>query len=48
MENGLKKAQKFVYFKSYDLVQISPACGSNTYQIMYGETFRLPMSALER
>ena len=26
-----QKAQNFVY----DFVQISPACGSNTYQIMY-------------
>ena len=43
-KNGLKslgfwsKAQNFVPFRSYDLVQISPACGSNTHQIMYGET----------
>ena len=24
--------------RAYDFVQISPACGPNTYQIMYGET----------
>ena len=33
-----QKAQNFVYFEPYDFVQISPACGLNTYQIMYGET----------
>ena len=34
--NFLKK-----YFVSYDFVQISPACGPNTYQ---SRDFRLPMS----
>ena len=34
----LQKAQNFEYFVPYDLVQILPACGPNTYQIMYGET----------
>ena len=33
-----QKAQNFVLFGSYNFVQISPACGPNTYQIMYGET----------
>ena len=33
-----QKAQNFVYFAPYDFVQISPACGPNTYQMMYGET----------
>ena len=28
-----QKAQTFVYFGPYDLVQISPASGPNTYQI---------------
>ena len=28
----------FVKFGLYNFVQISPACGPNTYQIMYGET----------
>ena len=46
-KNGLKKkknsgfclkVQKFIHFKQYDFVQISPVCGPNTYQIMYGET----------
>ena len=32
-----QKAQNFVYFGAYDFVQISPECGPNTYQIMYGE-----------
>ena len=32
-----QKAQNFVHFLPYDFVQISPACGPNTYQIMYGE-----------
>ena len=27
-----------VHFRLYELVQISPACCPNTYQIMYGET----------
>ena len=34
----LQKAKNFVYFGPYDFVQILPACGPNTYQIMYGET----------
>ena len=33
-----QKAQNFVFFEPYDFVQISPVCGPNTYQIMYGET----------
>ena len=33
-----QKAQNCVYFRIQDFVQISPACGPNTYQIMYGET----------
>ena len=33
-----QNGQNFVYFGPYDFVQISPACGPNTYQIMYGET----------
>ena len=33
-----QKAQNFVHFRQYGLVQISPACGPGTYQIMYGET----------
>ena len=33
-----QKAQNFVHFVPYDFVTISPACGLNTYQIMYGET----------
>ena len=33
-----QKPQKFVKFGSGDVVQILPACGPNTYQIMYGET----------
>ena len=32
-----QKAQHFVYFVPWDFVRISPARGSNTYQIMYGE-----------
>ena len=31
------KAQNFVHLGPYDVVQISPAFGSNAYQIMYGE-----------
>ena len=33
-----QKAQNFVWFGPYDFVKIKPACGPNTYQIMYGET----------
>ena len=33
-----QKAQNFVWFRPYDFIQISPACGRNSYQIMYGET----------
>ena len=32
-----QKAQNLVYFVPCDFVQISPACGPNTYQIMYEE-----------
>ena len=32
-----QKAQH-VWFGPYDFVQTSPACGLNTYEIMYGET----------
>ena len=32
-----QKAQNFVHLLPYDFVQISPACGPNNYQIMYGE-----------
>ena len=31
------KAQNFEKSGPYDIVQISPICGPNTYQIMYGE-----------
>ena len=33
-----QKAENFVYFILYDFVEISPAGGPNTYQIMYGKT----------
>ena len=33
-----QKAHFFKYFLPLDIVQISSACGPNTYQIMYGET----------
>ena len=33
-----QKAQIFVYFVPSDFVQILPACGPYTYQIMYGGT----------
>ena len=32
------KAQNFVWSGLYDFVQISQACGPNSYEIMYGET----------
>ena len=34
----LSKRWNFVHFKRYDLVQISPACSPNAYQIKNGET----------
>ena len=34
----VKKNSTICQFVPYDFVQISPACGPNTYQIMYGET----------
>ena len=40
----LSKNRFFLHFETYDLVQCSPACKPNTYQLMYGET-RLPVSA---
>ena len=33
-----KIAQNFAYFVPCDFVQISHACGPQTFQIMYGET----------
>ena len=40
-----QKAQNFVWFGSYDFVQITPACGPNTSQIMYGEkTFNVSIN----
>ena len=33
-----QKVQNFIEFGLYDFVQISPARGPNTYQIMYVET----------
>ena len=33
-----QKVQSFVLFGPYEFVQISLACGPNTYQIIYGET----------
>ena len=30
--------KKYIYFLPCDFIITSPACGSNTYQIMYGET----------
>ena len=32
-----QKAQCFVYLLPYNFVQVSPACGPNTYQTMYGD-----------
>merc|ERR1712240_255136 len=43
-----QKTQNFVYFGPYDFVQISPACGPNMYQIMYGETFNFQCQHLQR
>ena len=40
----LPKPQNFVYFLSYDFVQISPAaCCPNTHQIMYGRLIKCPI-----
>ena len=33
-----QKPQNFVHFGQYNLFKISPACGTSTYQIMYGES----------
>ena len=38
LTNFCQKAQNLVGFRPYDFVQILPACGPNTYQIMYGKT----------
>ena len=37
MVNGLKKIPAFCQ-KAQNFAQISPACGPNTYETMYGET----------
>ena len=39
-----QKAQNFVLFWPYYFVQISPACGPNTYQRRYGEIFNVSIS----
>ena len=33
-----KKNQSFVYFLQCNFVQISPVCGPNIYQLIYGDT----------
>ena len=43
-----QKAQNFIHFGRYDLVQISPACGPSTYQIMYGDTLDFQCQHLQR
>ena len=43
-----QKAQHFVHFRQYTLVQIWPVCGPNTYQIMYVETLDLKWNHLQR
>ena len=43
-----QNAQNFIYFGLYDLVQILPVCGTNTYQIMYGETLDFKRQYLQR
>ena len=54
VKNGSKnlglcpKAQKFVHFGPYDLVQILPVCGPNMYQIMYEETLDFQCKHLQR
>ena len=54
LKNGFKnlgfcpKSQNSVHFRPYDLVQISPECGPNTYQIMYKETFEFQCQHLQR
>ena len=39
-----QKAQNFKYFPPYNFVKILPACGPNTYQIMYGESLDFQVS----
>ena len=36
-----KKLKILYILEKYDFVQISQACGPNTYQIMYGETLNV-------
>ena len=43
-----QKHHNFVHFRPYDLVQILPACGLNTYQIMYGEILVFQCQRLQR
>ena len=44
----LSKTQNFVHFGPYDLVQISSACSSNTYQTVHGETLDFQSQYLRR
>ena len=41
----LSKSSKFCILWTIRFVQISPACGPNTYQKLYVRDFRFPMSA---
>ena len=38
-----QKAENFVYFIPCDFVQISPACGSNDYQIVSNGNLKYPI-----
>ena len=42
------KPQNFVHFGPYDLVQISPVCGPNTYQIINRESLEFQFQHLQR
>ena len=41
VKHFLSNDQNLILFGPYNFVQFSPACGPNTYQIMYGETLDL-------
>ena len=40
--------QKIVYFRSFDFVQILPACNPNTYQVMYGDSLNFQYQHLQQ
>ena len=44
VDHFMSKSSKFCIVQTIRFVQISPTCGPNTYEIMYGETYNVGIS----